>query len=41
MGNEPMEQWYGYEGWRLKKLRDLKKKYDPYGRFSYYNPITY
>lgn len=41
MGNEPMEQWYGYEGWRLAKLRALKKRYDPSGRFNYYNPITY
>ncbi|KAB5575384.1 FAD binding domain-containing protein [Coniochaeta sp. 2T2.1] len=40
-GNEPMEQWYGYEAWRLAKLRALKKRYDPNGRFSYYNPITY
>jgi hypothetical protein len=41
MGNEPIEQWYGYESWRLAKLRGLKKLYDPNGRFSYYNPITY
>jgi len=40
-GNEPMEQWYGYEPWRLAKLRALKKRYDPNGRFNYYNPITY
>lgn len=41
MGFEPIEQWYGYEPWRLNKLRTLKKRYDPHGRFNYYNPITY
>ena len=40
-GDEPIEQMYGYEAWRLKRLRDAKKKYDPKGRFSFYNPITY
>jgi hypothetical protein len=40
-GDEPMETIYGYEPWRLEKLRSLKKKYDPYGRFNYFNPITF
>ncbi|KAF9728934.1 hypothetical protein PMIN06_010360 [Paraphaeosphaeria minitans] len=40
-GDEPMEAVYGYEPWRLEKLRGLKKKYDPHGRFSYFNPITF
>lgn len=31
---------YGYEPWRLEKLRSLKARYDPDGRFSYYNPIV-
>ncbi|KAH8588215.1 FAD-binding domain-containing protein [Bisporella sp. PMI_857] len=39
-GNEPIEQMYGREPWRLKKLRSLKAQYDPFGRFNYYNPIT-
>ncbi|KAI1499778.1 hypothetical protein F5X99DRAFT_410695 [Biscogniauxia marginata] len=39
-GDEPIESVYGYEPWRLEKLRSLKAQYDPYGRFSYYNPIT-
>ena len=40
-GDEPMEAIYGREEWRLKKLRDLKKKYDPEGKFNYYAPITF
>ena len=39
-GNEPIEQMYGTEPWRLQKLRSLKAQYDPSGRFNYYNPIT-
>ena len=35
-----METIYGYEPWRLEKLRSLKKKYDPNGQFDYFNPIT-
>ncbi|MCJ1377218.1 hypothetical protein MMC17_000310 [Xylographa soralifera] len=38
-GDETQEQIYGYEPWRLDKLRALKKEYDPHGRFNYYNPI--
>lgn len=38
-GTEPLEQMYGHEPWRLEKLRSLKNKYDPFGRFNYYNPI--
>jgi FAD/FMN-containing dehydrogenase len=37
-GDETMEQMYG-EAWRVEKLRALKKKYDPHGRFNFYNPI--
>lgn len=36
---EPVEQIYAHEPWRLKRLRDLKAKYDPFNRFQYYNPI--
>lgn len=39
-GDETLEQIYGYEPWRLKKLRALKKKYDPMNRFRFYNPIV-
>ncbi|KAF1941720.1 FAD-binding domain-containing protein [Clathrospora elynae] len=38
-GDESMEELYGYEPWRLEKLRRLKKKYDPHGRFNFYAPI--
>lgn len=40
-GDEPLEQVYGYESWRLDRLRNAKRKYDPNGRFNFYNPITY
>ncbi|TVY40369.1 FAD-linked oxidoreductase [Lachnellula occidentalis] len=36
-GNEPIEQMYGGS---LQKLRSLKARYDPLGKFNYYNPIT-
>ena len=36
-----MEAVYGREQWRLEKLRKLKKKYDPQGKFNYFSPITY
>lgn len=39
-GDEPSQQMYGYEPWRLQKLRALKKQYDPRNRFGYYNPIS-
>ncbi|PYH85967.1 FAD-binding domain-containing protein [Aspergillus uvarum CBS 121591] len=38
-GDEAPEQIYGYEEWRLDKLKELKKKYDPERRFSYFAPI--
>ena len=38
--NEPLESMYGYEPWRIEKLRALKKKYDPENRFAYYLPIS-
>ncbi|KAF2799613.1 FAD-binding domain-containing protein [Melanomma pulvis-pyrius CBS 109.77] len=40
-GDEPVETIYGYEPWRIEKLRNLKHKYDPHSRFSYFNPITF
>ncbi|KAI6349208.1 FAD-linked oxidoreductase oxr2 [Pyricularia grisea] len=39
-GDEPLESMYGYEPARLKRLREIKRKYDPHGRFVYYNPIA-
>ncbi|KAJ5273272.1 hypothetical protein N7478_008397 [Penicillium angulare] len=38
-GNEGPRSWYGYEPWRLEKLRALKEKYDPEHRFSFYAPF--
>ncbi|KAK4507273.1 hypothetical protein PRZ48_001008 [Zasmidium cellare] len=39
-GNEGMEALWGYEPWRLEKLRKLKKLYDPHGKFNFYLPIN-
>ncbi|KAH7397220.1 hypothetical protein BKA66DRAFT_408214 [Pyrenochaeta sp. MPI-SDFR-AT-0127] len=39
-GDENVEEIYGYEPWRLEKLRKLKKEYDPHGRFNFYAPIV-
>ncbi len=39
-GDETLEQLYGYEPWRLQKLRALKKQYDPKNRYQFYNPIV-
>lgn len=36
---ESAEEIYGIEPWRLERLRELKKSYDPHGRFSFYAPI--
>lgn len=38
-GDESLQEIYGYEPWRLERLRGLKQKYDPKERFNYYNPI--
>lgn len=38
-GDESLESQYGYEPWRLAKLRTLKKKFDPSNKFGYYNGI--
>lgn len=38
-GDEAPEAFYGYEPWRLERLRDLKKKYDPRGFFNSYHPV--
>ncbi|RDW68614.1 FAD linked oxidase [Coleophoma crateriformis] len=34
------EALYGYEPWRLRKLRTLKQRYDPDGIFSWYQPFV-
>jgi hypothetical protein len=39
-GNENFENWYGYEPWRQEKLRNLKNKYDPDGKFNFYAKIV-
>ncbi|KAL8638635.1 MAG: hypothetical protein Q9228_004227 [Teloschistes exilis] len=39
-GDETVEQMYGYEPWRVQKLKSLKKRYDPQNRFRFYNPIV-
>ncbi|KAI1119042.1 hypothetical protein F5Y14DRAFT_119457 [Nemania sp. NC0429] len=36
---QTLESIYGYEPWRLSRLRSLKAKYDPKNSFRYYNPI--
>lgn len=38
-GSETTQMMYGYEGWRQERLKQLKRKYDPKGRFSFYAPI--
>ncbi|KAF2998623.1 hypothetical protein E8E13_007204 [Curvularia kusanoi] len=39
-GDESLEAVYGYEPWRLEKLRRLKKEFDPFGRFNFFAPIV-
>jgi len=39
-GNEGPGAWYGHEDWRQKKLKALKRKYDPKWKFSFYAPIA-
>ncbi len=39
-GDEGTKSWFGYENWRQDRLKALKKKYDPKGRFSFYAPIS-
>ncbi|KAL9639612.1 MAG: hypothetical protein Q9204_001022 [Flavoplaca sp. TL-2023a] len=38
-GYESLEAMYGYEPWRLDRLRELKSQYDPDNKFAWYNPI--
>ncbi|KAL2128641.1 hypothetical protein VTI74DRAFT_8914 [Chaetomium olivicolor] len=39
-GDETTQQWYGFEQWRQDRLKALKQKYDPNGRFSFYAPVA-
>ncbi len=38
-GDESLQAMYGFEGWRLERLRGLKEVYDPEGKFGFYAPI--
>jgi hypothetical protein len=39
-GDENLEALYGYEAWRLDRLRALKGQWDPENRFGWYAPIV-
>ncbi|KAK4230342.1 hypothetical protein QBC38DRAFT_469282 [Podospora fimiseda] len=39
-GDEQVGDWYGHDSWRLTRLANLKNKYDPEGRFSFYAPAA-
>lgn len=36
---DPVEALYGYDPWRLQRLRELKQRYDPDRLFSWYQPF--
>lgn len=38
--SDKSEEMYGAEAWRQEKLARLKAKYDPQGRFNFYNPVV-
>ena len=38
-GDESLPEMYGDEPWKMQRLRELKRKYDPKGRFNFYAPI--
>lgn len=40
LGDEGLDAIYGYDRWRLAKLRGLKRIWDPKGRMDFYNPIS-
>ncbi|RYP92061.1 hypothetical protein DL770_001839 [Monosporascus sp. CRB-9-2] len=39
-GDESVQEVYGWEEWRLEKLRKLKAQWDPENRMRYYVPIV-
>ncbi|KAI2465645.1 FAD binding domain protein [Annulohypoxylon bovei var. microspora] len=39
-GEETKQNMYGYEQWRQDRLLELKNKYDPQRKFSFYAPIA-
>jgi hypothetical protein len=39
-GNEGAASWYGADGSRQAKLKALKQKYDPSGKFSFFGPVA-
>ena len=39
-GDESLEEVYGWDEWRLKKLRELKALWDPENRMRFYVPIV-
>ncbi|KAG8416249.1 hypothetical protein J3458_006845 [Metarhizium acridum] len=39
-GNENPKVWYGSATWRQDRLKALKDKYDPSGKFSFFGPIA-
>lgn len=39
-GDESLQELYGCESWRQNRLKALKTKYDPTGKFSFYAPIA-
>ncbi|OLN87860.1 6-hydroxy-D-nicotine oxidase 1 [Colletotrichum chlorophyti] len=39
-GKESLEAVYGWDEWRLEKLKRLKEKWDPENRMRFYNPIV-
>jgi FAD/FMN-containing dehydrogenase len=40
IGDESVAAMYGWDEWRLTKLRALKKKWDPENRMRHYNPLA-
>jgi len=38
-GDESLQEVYGFESWRQNRLKDLKREYDPHGKFNFYMPI--
>ncbi|KAI9674806.1 MAG: hypothetical protein M1817_001710 [Caeruleum heppii] len=39
-GDEPLEAVYGYDNWRMERLRNLKRTYDPRNVFNGYHAIS-